>query len=190
MCRSVKSGLSGVKHESRIAQLRLLVLDVDGVLTDGSISLDGRGVESKRFHVRDGLGIKAAQMAGIAVAVLSARSSEAVTLRMRDLGVELVSQGSADKGQTLHELARTVGVSLGEVAFMGDDLQDLPAMRACGYAMAVDDAAAEVRQAADYVTTRPGGQGAVREAVEHLLKVRGQWQDILAKVAGEAPPSG
>lgn len=168
-------------HQSPATVLRLLVLDVDGVLTDGALYLDERGGEIKRFHVRDGLGIKAAREAGIEVAVLTSRSSRAVTMRMAEVGVTLVTQKAADKLAGLEALLERAGVAANQAAYMGDDLQDLPAMRRCAYKLAPADAAAEVRQAADHVTDRPGGHGAVREAVEHLLKGRGQWESFLQR---------
>lgn len=164
-----------------ISHIRLLILDVDGILTDGSIQIDDRGVETKRFHVRDGLAIKAAMGQGIEVAVLTARSSRAVTLRLREIGVNLYIQGARDKLAGLEHLVELTGIDLREAAYMGDDLQDLPAMLRCGYKMTVADAATEVRGVADYITHKQGGQGAVREAIEHILHAQGKWAAVLEK---------
>ncbi|MEX0653964.1 MAG: HAD-IIIA family hydrolase [Phycisphaeraceae bacterium] len=162
-------------------RIRLLVLDVDGVLTDGAIVLDEQGRESKRFHVRDGLGIKLLRDNGVEVAVLSSRSSRAVTLRMAEVGVTRVVQGAADKAAGLARLLAEAGVPADQTAYMGDDLQDLPAMHRCAYRMTVADAAKPVRDAADYVTFAPGGHGAVREAAEHLLRAQHKWRQAIAR---------
>lgn len=160
--------------------IKLLVLDVDGVLTDGGITIDSQGVEIvKRFHVRDGLGIQLAMEQGLKVAVLSSRLSRAVDARLRELGVTLLMQGARDKGAGLRAIAQQAGVDPAQAAYMGDDLLDLPAMLRCGYKITVADAAPELRQIADYVTGQPGGHGAVREAVEHLLKAQNKWQAVL-----------
>jgi 3-deoxy-D-manno-octulosonate 8-phosphate phosphatase (KDO 8-P phosphatase) len=159
--------------------IELLVLDVDGVLTDGSIWYSDRGDELKRFHVRDGQGLKMWQKAGGRVAVLSGRRSDTVARRAAELGLHPVFQGYDDKGAGLDALLAEVGLPPDRVCGVGDDLPDLPFLTRCGLAVAVGDAAAEVRTAADHVTTAPGGQGAVREAVEWLLKVRGQWAALV-----------
>ncbi|MFP4143995.1 MAG: KdsC family phosphatase [Phycisphaeraceae bacterium] len=163
-----------------LTQIRLLVLDVDGIMTDGTIRLDNRGVETKRFHVRDGLAIKLAQRHGIDVAILTARSSQAVALRMRELGVELFIQGMKDKAAGFEMLLEHTAIPREQIAYMGDDLQDWPVMRQVGFKITVADGSPEIRDAADLVTTRRGGQGAVREAVEHLLKAQGKWDKVLA----------
>jgi 3-deoxy-D-manno-octulosonate 8-phosphate phosphatase (KDO 8-P phosphatase) len=153
--------------------IRLLVMDVDGVLTDGSIVYDDEGRELKRFNVRDGLGINVWMRLGREAAVLSARRSEAVALRMAELGVTMVVQGSGDKGASIERLCAEAGVGLEETAFIGDDLPDLGAMRRVGYAIAPADAEARVREAASFVTRAGGGRGCVREAVMHLLEREG-----------------
>ncbi len=164
---------------SPIEKLKLLLLDVDGVLTDGSIYLDEFGRQTQRFHVRDGLGIKAAQRVGLAVGILTSRSGRALTHRAAELGIELVEQGAGEKRVTFENICRRVRVQPEEVAYLGDDLPDLPVLCRVGYPMAVADAATEVQQAARYVTQRPGGHGAVREAIEHLLRQTGQWDEVL-----------
>ncbi|MCB9846204.1 MAG: HAD hydrolase family protein [Phycisphaeraceae bacterium] len=162
-------------------RVRLLVLDVDGVLTDGSIYLDDQGNETKRFNVRDGLAIKVWQEAGLGIAIATARSGTAVRHRMRELGVATLIQGSMNKREALRSIEQRTGVPLNEMAYMGDDWPDLAPMAAVGYAMAVADAAPEVRNAAAWCSTRPGGRGAVREAIEHLLEARGLLEGMRAK---------
>jgi 3-deoxy-D-manno-octulosonate 8-phosphate phosphatase (KDO 8-P phosphatase) len=151
-------------------QPALLILDVDGVLTDGRVTYDSGGAETKTFHIRDGLGIKLAQRVGIEVAILTARVSPMVARRAAELGIEHVQQGFENKVAGLDELLERLGIESSTVAYMGDDLLDLPAMRRVGYRLAPADAVAEVRELAEHVTQRPGGHGAVREAVEHLLR--------------------
>jgi len=163
------------------ASVKLVVFDVDGVLTDGSIFVGDTGAEFKRFHVRDGLAIQAATSVGLKVGVISARSTPAVTLRMNELKIENVIQGMRDKGEGLDKLCSRAQVDLEDTAYLGDDLYDLPAMVRCGYPMAVADAAEEVRTAASYVTRAAGGRGAVREAVEHILKAQGLWDAVLER---------
>ena len=161
--------------------IKLILLDVDGVLTDGSILIDGDGHETKRFNVKDGLGIKAAQVVGIRVGIVSARSSRPTARRARELGIDPIMQGVEDKAAAMADIARAVGVKPAAVAFLGDDLADLGVMRRVGYPMAVADAAEEVRAVAKHVTAAAGGRGAVREAIEHLLKAMGKWEAVLAK---------
>jgi 3-deoxy-D-manno-octulosonate 8-phosphate phosphatase (KDO 8-P phosphatase) len=164
-----------VRATPRASRIRLLVLDVDGVLTDGGLLFSASGEETKRFHVHDGLALVAARKAGLQIAVLSSRASAAVTRRMAELGVGLVQQGVADKAGALDALRARLGLEVAEVAMMGDDLPDLPAMGRAGLALAPANAAAEVKRAADWVARRRGGDGAVREAVEMLLKARRAW---------------
>ncbi|MDD4891791.1 MAG: HAD-IIIA family hydrolase [Phycisphaerae bacterium] len=160
---------------------RALILDVDGTMTDGGLYLDDNGAQAKRFDVTDGSGIKYFQRAGGVVAFLTGRSSKVVDLRAAELGVELVIQGALDKASALAELLKRMNIPANQAAYMGDDLPDLPAMRMCGYTMAPANAAVEVREAADFVTIAAAGHGAVREAVEHLLKSDGLWGRILSR---------
>ena len=160
---------------TRRKKIRALFLDVDGVLTDGGLFVSASGEEAKRFHAHDGLALVAARRAGLQIAVLSSRASAAVTRRMAELGVSEVHQGVADKAGALDALRERLGLAVAEVAMMGDDLQDLPAMGRAGLALAPANAAAEVRRAAHWVARRRGGDGAVREAVEMLLKARRAW---------------
>lgn len=162
------------------AHIRCLVLDVDGVLTDGSIFLDDRGIETKRFNVKDGLGIVTWLGLGFEVAVITRRSGEVVKHRCRELGITRIVQGSANKGDALRQLAEETGIPLSDMAYIGDDWPDLPAMRLVGLPIAVADAAPEVRAAAALVTDRPGGRGAVREAIEHLLRAKHLMEQVIA----------
>jgi 3-deoxy-D-manno-octulosonate 8-phosphate phosphatase (KDO 8-P phosphatase) len=164
----------------RLARVRLLVLDVDGVLTDGAITYTDAGDEVKRFHVRDGAGLKVWRQAGHRAAVISGRTSKAVERRMRELQVSPVLLGRDDKAAALAELLAEVGATPAACCAVGDDLPDLPVLRACGVAVAVADACPEVRSAADRVTMLAGGQGAVREVVEWLLQAQGRWAGLTA----------
>lgn len=159
----------------RARAIRLLVLDVDGVLTDGRLHYGPSGEEWKVFHVQDGLALVESQRVGLQIAVLSARASAAVSRRMADLGVREVHQGVANKAEFLADLIRRLGLTPAEVAYMGDDLQDLPLLTSVGLALAPADAVPEVRSAAHWVARRSGGAGAVREAVEAILRTRGAW---------------
>jgi 3-deoxy-D-manno-octulosonate 8-phosphate phosphatase (KDO 8-P phosphatase) len=172
--------------DRRARAISCLVLDVDGVLTDGAIHVGPEGEPFKTFHVRDGLAIKLAQAAGIEVAVLSARDSDIVRRRAAELGIAEVIQGREDKGVALRELRERRGLSPEAVAFVGDDLPDLSALAGAGLSAAPSDAAPEVRAVVDHVTEAAGGRGCVRELVERLLVARGAWEAILA---GFAPPA-
>ncbi|MEM9414918.1 MAG: HAD-IIIA family hydrolase [Planctomycetota bacterium] len=163
---------------------QLIIFDVDGVLTDGGLYVDDDGKPSKKFHVRDGLGIKLAQSVGLEVAVLTGKVSEVVHHRMVELGITHFIQGSKDKGTDVHALEEMAGVSLENTAYVGDDLIDLPAFAKVGYPIAVADAVAEVKEAAMFVTHAKGGHGAAREAIEHILKAQGKWGDVVAKFTG------
>ncbi len=155
---------------------------MDGVLTDGRLLYGPAGEEVKRFHVRDGFALVAARRAGLDVAVISGRASAAVTRRMAELGVDEVHQGVADKRRCLDALCARLGITPGEVAAMGDDLPDLPLLRAVGLALAPADAAQEVRRVAHWTSRHSGGRGAVREAVEMLLRARKAWPPSYPRV--------
>jgi len=159
--------------------IQLLVLDVDGVLTDGGLYVDDKGVPSKKFNVKDGLGIKLAQRFGITVAILTGKTSRVVDHRAKELGIEHVIQGSKDKGADIATLCEKTGIPTRFTAMVGDDLPDLPAFAAVGYNIAVGDAVDELKAEADFVTDKPGGRGAVREAIEHLLKAQDKWDAAL-----------
>ena len=159
--------------ETKARAIRLLVLDVDGVLTDGRLYFSPGGEELKCFDVRDGYGLKALQRAGIAVALISGRRSAAVEARARELGIEHVHQGIEDKRAVFRDLLERLGIEAAAVACVGDDAPDVPLLEAAGLAVAVADAHESARAAADYVTSRQGGRGAVREVCDLLVAVRG-----------------
>lgn len=169
----------------RARRVRALVLDVDGVLTDASLFYSSRGESLKRFSARDGFAVKLAQREGIAVAILSGRVSAPLRARLADLGIDerLVVQGSRDKGAGLRTLCDRLGFEPAEVAFMGDDLPDLPALATAGLAACPGDAAPEVRARCHVVCATPAGSGAVRELVELVLTARGRWEAIVAEWA-------
>jgi 3-deoxy-D-manno-octulosonate 8-phosphate phosphatase (KDO 8-P phosphatase) len=164
----------------RAARVELLLLDVDGVLTDGGIVYADDGREVKRFHVRDGSGLKLWQRAGKRAAIVSGRTSPVVDRRAAELGLTPVLQGRADKRPALAEVLAATGLRPEQVCAVGDDLPDLAVLVRCGLAVAVADACPEIRAAADYVTAAPGGRGAVRDAVEWLLKLQGAWDGLVA----------
>jgi len=158
--------------QAKAADIRLLALDVDGVLTDGRIYYGNSGEELKAFNIKDGLGIKLLQGAGVTVAIITGRSSDIVQRRASELGISEIIQGREDKITALQQLARKLDIDLRECAYMGDDLPDLAAMRAAGIGMTVADAAATVANHADWQSRSAGGHGAVREACEYLLAAR------------------
>lgn len=160
---------------ARARKIALLVLDVDGVLTDGRLVYGPSGEDIKHFHVRDGFALVAARRAGLAVAVISGRASAAVTRRMAELGVDEVHQGVEDKRRCFEDLCARLGVTRAQVAAMGDDIPDLPILGAAGLALAPADGVPEVRRVAHWTSRQPGGRGAVREAVELLLRARKAW---------------
>jgi len=167
--------------------IQVLLLDVDGVLTDGRIRLADDGREIKVFSARDGLGIRLWLASGRQIAFVTGRASAAVEARAAELGVSSVLTGVGDKGAALQELAATFGTPPRQIAAMGDDLPDLAMMRRAGFAIAPADAAADVRAAAHLTTTAPGGAGAVREAIEFLLRAAGAWEEVTAPFTSHAP---
>lgn len=163
---------------ARCAAIELLAVDVDGVLTDGSIVVNDQGVESKHFHVRDGLGYALWHRAGKRSAILSGRRAEVVERRAAELKIHVVAQGLGEKGSAFEQLLLRFGLEPRQACFVGDDLIDLPVLRAAGLAAAPADAVPEVREAAHLVTAAPGGRGAVREVVEAILKAQGLWHGL------------
>jgi 3-deoxy-D-manno-octulosonate 8-phosphate phosphatase (KDO 8-P phosphatase) len=166
------SGGEGI--ERRLAALRVVVFDVDGVLTDGSVSIDARGEETLRFGVQDGLGVIRGRQAGLEYAIISGREAPAVTARARRLGIEHVQQGQFDKAEAIARVFTDLAVDPSAVAFMGDDVNDLPAMERVGVVCAPANARPEVKAVADLVTTAAGGQGAVREFLERIIAAKGR----------------
>jgi len=173
-----------MKRDSALENIELILADVDGVLTDGGILFDNQGIESKKFHVRDGLGIKLWRRAGYKFGLLTARNSHIVKVRANELGVDIVRQGFEDKLAKAMEVIQECKLLPEQVCFIGDDLPDLPVMQRVGYGAAVADAVKEVRDAAAYVTRAAGGQGAVREVIEVVLKAKQQWEDLIRKYTG------
>jgi 3-deoxy-D-manno-octulosonate 8-phosphate phosphatase (KDO 8-P phosphatase) len=165
-------GVQVAAFEESFRRVKLLVLDVDGVLTDGRLFYGPQGESLKTFHVRDGHGIKQVQSAGITVAILSGRKSAAVLRRARGLGIKHVYQGVDDKLAALRKIAKSLKVSLEDCVCIGDDTPDAPILGACGLGVAVADAHADALAAADLETTRPGGHGAVREVCDWLMAAR------------------
>ena len=165
--------------QERAARIKLLLMDCDGVLTDGRIWILENGEDQKAFHTRDGLGIDLLHRAGLKSGIISGRTSSALERRAQSLGVSYLWQGRDDKRQAFADTLAQAQVANQEVAFIGDDLTDLPLMVQSGLAIAVADAVAEVRERAHYVTNANGGYGAVREVVEFILKAQGRWDDLI-----------
>ena len=165
--------------QQRAARIKLLLMDCDGVLTDGRIWLFEDGAEQKGFHTRDGLGIDLWHRAGLKSGIISGRVSSAVERRAQGLGMSFVVQGREDKVSAFTETLAQAQVTNAEVAYVGDDLNDIPLMRQSGLAVAVADAALETREHAHYVTNTAGGYGAIREVVELILKAQGRWHDLI-----------
>ena len=165
--------------EQRAARIKLLLMDCDGVLTDGRIWIFENGEEQKGFHTRDGLGIDLWHRAGFRSGIISGRTSTAVERRARALGMTYVWQGRVDKEQVFAETLAQAGVTNEEVAYIGDDLNDIPLMLQSGLGVAVADASLETRLQAHYVTNLAGGSGAVREVIELIIKAQGRWADLI-----------
>jgi 3-deoxy-D-manno-octulosonate 8-phosphate phosphatase (KDO 8-P phosphatase) len=165
----------------RLEQVRLLLLDVDGVLTAGEIVYSDSGEQLKFFNVRDGLGIRLLEDAEIKVGIVTGRGGRALRHRCDNLGIDLIFEGTRDKARVLPEIEKKTGVAADRTGFMGDDLPDLPIMRRVGLAIAVADAHPLVKTAAHIVTQAPGGRGAVREACEMILKAQKRWDDLMEK---------
>ncbi|MCQ8104932.1 3-deoxy-manno-octulosonate-8-phosphatase KdsC [Methylomonas sp. SURF-2] len=167
------------EQQDKIKRLKLLILDVDGVLTDGRLFFDDHGQEYKCFHARDGHGIKLLRQSGVEVAVISGRKSNSVTLRMQTLGVDLVYQGHENKRAAFAEILQNLNLRPGQAAHVGDDVLDLPIMLQAGFAVAVADANFAVKQRADWCTQTPGGMGAVREVCDLIMQVQGSFDAML-----------
>ncbi len=164
--------------------IELILSDVDGVLTDGGVSYDNQAVESKRFHIRDGTGIKLWQRAGRRFGIVTGRSSHIVEVRAAELGIGLIRQAVDDKLATVKQILHDLKLKPHQVCYIGDDLPDIPVVRAVGLGVSVADACEELREAARHVTRLGGGQGAVRELVEMILKHQGHWDQMIRKYTG------
>jgi 3-deoxy-D-manno-octulosonate 8-phosphate phosphatase (KDO 8-P phosphatase) len=167
--------------EARLKKIKLLILDVDGVMTDGRIIFDSNGVESKFFNVKDGHGIKMLQRSGIEVGIISGRESMVVTNRAKELGIERVYQKSLDKLTPFRTILADTGLAEDEVAFIGDDVIDIPVLRRVGFAAAPADAVAEVFPHVHYIAAKSGGWGAVREICDLIMKTQGTWPEVTAR---------
>ncbi|MFA5252608.1 MAG: HAD-IIIA family hydrolase [Phycisphaerae bacterium] len=177
------------KQKTSITNIQLLVMDVDGVLTDGTVIINGDGTEGKSFNLQDGHGIRMWQKAGLKVAFLSGRFSQATKYRAEQLEVDCCLQDCFEKIPVLKKLLKDMGVSAKDTAYIGDDLLDLPAIKYVGFGAAVANAVDEVKDAADYVTKRRGGDGAVREVIEYILKTAGKWQELMKKYLPDSEPA-
>jgi 3-deoxy-D-manno-octulosonate 8-phosphate phosphatase (KDO 8-P phosphatase) len=165
----------------KLKNIRLLLLDVDGVMTDGGIIYDANGLETKRFNVKDGHGIKMLQRYDIEVGIITGRTSVVVDNRARELGINLVYQGALKKLDSYEDIKRKTGLDDSQIAYMGDDVIDVPVLRRVGFSAAPLDALFEVRAIVDYVASCGGGCGAVRELCDHILKARGAWDEIASR---------
>lgn len=163
------------------SKIKLLVMDVDGVMTDGTVIINADGSEGKNFSIVDGHGVKLWHRAGFATAIISGRPSGATTVRAKQISIGHVLQGCKKKLPAFEELLEKVSLTADQVAFIGDDLLDLPIVRRAGLGVAVSNAVDELKDAADYITTRKGGDGAVREVIEYILKNNGKWQELMGR---------
>lgn len=177
-------GTSGEENRERAARVRLIVLDADGVLTDGRIIMSSDGTETRAFDVTDGFGIRLGQRAGLLFGVISGRRSEVLERRAAELRIDEVYQGVLDKATCLREILSRRGLAPAQACFVGDDLIDLPPMRLVGFAAAPADAQAAVRDAAHFVAGSAGGRGAVREIVELVLRASDRWEAALQDFLG------
>lgn len=167
--------------KEKLKKVKLLILDVDGVMTDGRIIMDDEGREIKNFHVRDGHGIKVLQRYGIEVALLTGRLSQVVKQRAKDLDIKEVYQKVYNKREVFEKILKKHKLSAEETAYMGDDIIDIPVLKSVGFSAAVADAVEVVKKSVDYVAKNKGGQGAVREICEMILQAQGKWPEIAAK---------
>ena len=171
--------------KDKFKRVKLLVLDVDGILTDGRIIVNDQGRETKNFDVQDGFGIVLFQRAGFKVAIISARASEAVKARTTDLKISKVYLNARNKLKTYRQLAKSVGIDDLDVCFMGDDLPDLGVAQTVGMVCTVPTAREEIQKEADYITTRAAGHGAVREVIELILQAKGIWESVVKEYSSE-----
>jgi 3-deoxy-D-manno-octulosonate 8-phosphate phosphatase (KDO 8-P phosphatase) len=164
--------------QEQLSKIKLLLLDVDGVLTDGRITYDNHGNELKSFDVKDGHGLKMLQRAGINIGIITGRSSEVVVRRAEELGIEILYQGALQKLEPYREILSTLDLTDEQVAYVGDDVVDLPILQRVGFSATVADAVPDVFPLVDYVASRPGGRGAVREICDLLLRASGRWDEL------------
>ncbi|MEE9605213.1 MAG: HAD-IIIA family hydrolase [Candidatus Scalindua sp.] len=162
-------------------EIKIVIIDVDGVLTDGRIMLDANGNESKIFYVQDGTGITYLHRAGIKTAIVSGRESKAVAHRAKELGIEDVYQGIHNKIEAYEKILKKHKIKDNEICYIGDDLIDLPILRRVGFSVAVPNAVLEIKKSVSYVTSAPGGYGAIREVAEKILKSQGKWDMVVSR---------
>lgn len=170
-----------MKLDARCQKIELILSDVDGVLTNGGVVFDNEGIETKQFHIRDGLGIKLWMRAGFHFGIITARTSHIVKVRAGELGIEIVRQGFEEKLTIAREIMGDLGLESEQVCFIGDDLTDIPVLKSVGLGVAVADAATEAKSAAAHTTKLGGGHGAVRETVETILKAKNRWADVIQR---------
>ena len=169
------------KLKEKLKKIKMLMLDVDGVMTDGRIIMDDEGHQLKNFNVRDGHGLKIIQRYGIEVVILTGRKSEVVNHRASDLEIKEIYQGALNKKEMFQKILQKHNLTAGFVAYMGDDIIDIPVLRQVGFSAAVADAVDVVKKSVDYVTKNKGGHGAVRELCEMILQIQGKWPEIAEK---------
>ncbi len=175
---------------AKAQKIRMLLLDVDGVMTDGSVLLTSDSAELKRFHVHDGIGIALAKVAGILIGIVSGRESEAVRKRAEELGIDEIQQGSVDKEKSYEIILKKYGLKDEEVAYVGDDLLDIPILKRAGLSICVANGVEEAKKVSDYVTKKKGGEGAVREAVERILAGKGKRKEAILSLLKRAKERG
>lgn len=175
--------------ESRAKNIKVLIFDVDGVLTDGQIFVipgpDGKGIESKGFAAHDGLGITLGRLGGLRIGIITKRNSQTVAIRARDLRLEFVYQGQAHKMNAIGDILAKTGYTIDQLCYVGDDIIDLPVMRQCGLAIATANARPQVKEAAHYITSNAGGQGAGRDAIDFILSAQGSLERVIEEYLDE-----
>jgi 3-deoxy-D-manno-octulosonate 8-phosphate phosphatase (KDO 8-P phosphatase) len=177
------------KPKTNLVDIKMLVMDVDGVLTDGTVIINEDGSEGKSFNMLDGLGIRMWRRAGLRVAFLSGRFSQATQYRAEELEIDYCVQDCFEKLPALKNLLEQAGLSAKDTAYIGDDLLDLPVISYVGFGAAVVNAVDEVKKEADYITKRRGGDGAAREVIEYILKAAGKWQELMKKYLPDSEPA-
>jgi 3-deoxy-D-manno-octulosonate 8-phosphate phosphatase (KDO 8-P phosphatase) len=179
--------------EARAKNIKVLIFDVDGVLTDGQIFVipdaNGHGVEAKGFSAHDGLGITLGRLGGLRIGIITKRQSQTVAIRANDLKLEFIYQGQAHKMNAINEILSKTGYTIDQLAYVGDDIIDLPVMRQCGLAIATANARVQVKSSAHYVTPHPGGSGAGRDAVDFILTAQGTLEKVIEQYLDESNPA-
>ncbi|MEO6817934.1 MAG: HAD hydrolase family protein [Edaphobacter sp.] len=176
--------------EERAKNIKVLIFDVDGVLTDGQIFVipasDGHGIEAKGFAAQDGLGISLARLAGLRIGIITKRQSQTVAIRANDLKLEFIYQGQSHKMNAVNEILAKAGITIDQLAYVGDDIIDLPVMRACGLAVATANAREQVKAVAHFITLNPGGSGAGRDAIDFILNAQGSLDKVIEQYLDES----